>query len=313
MKPHEYLYLTRRGSKPPMGCLALCAVLLTALLVAASLLPALVRAEELPLPQGGPERERTAILWFRYEDEPCLAQEQRSLSVSPERPFETALLTALFSGPEAQSASLTGLFPAGSRVLSTVRSGRTLFVTVNQQLMQGAAALGAEERQLCLDAIAATVTENCEVDQVQLLLELGRDSLADSLRMPASFLPGGDSQQPLPPLTRQEASLLTPYHTARRILTLWVQRDWPTLWKYVHHELEGYEDFVQVMEALPALTGFNCTPGSVLESQATFVLEASLLREGLPETAQGQILRLERENALWRVTQEALTAWLREE
>ena len=314
MKPHEYLYLTRRGKKAPMGCLMAGALCFTALLVLLSLLPRLAAGEELPAASGAGESRREAVLWFRYQDEPYLAQERRTVTVSPERPFETVLLSALASGPEAQSALLGDVFPAGGRVLSTVRSGRTLFVTVNHRMLEGAEEPESlEARTLCLQAIAATVTENCEIDRVQLLVEQGERSLTESLRLPASFLPGGSAAEPLPPLMREEGALLTPGCVARRVLALWTEQDWPRLWKYVPHELGGYEDFVLRMESLPALISASCEGGSVSGNRSTWTVAAELLRDGVREEKTGGILRLTCLEGIWQVTEEQLTGWLREE
>lgn len=313
MKPHEYLYMTRQGRRAPMGCLMIGALLFTAVLVALSLLPRFAGAEALPAASGGGESRREAVLWFRYQDEPYLAQERRAVVYSPERPFETALLSALAAGPDSRSGLLGGVFPAGGRVLSTVRSGRTLFVTVNRRTLENARSMSETERELCLRAIAATVTENCDIDRVQLLVEQGEQSLADTLRMPASFLPGGSAAEPLPPLEREEAALLTPAGVMDRVLALWTARDWPRLWKYVPHGMEGYEDFVLHMESLPAPAALRCEGGSVSGDSATWTLEATVVRDGAEEHITGAVLRLTRSEEIWQVTEEQLTGWLRGE
>ena len=40
----------------------------------------------------------TATLWFRYLDEPLLASETRTLTLSPDQPMEFSLISALVSG-----------------------------------------------------------------------------------------------------------------------------------------------------------------------------------------------------------------------
>ena len=80
---------------------------------------------------------QAATLWFRYLDEPLLAPESRTLTFSPDQPMELTLISALLGGPDAHSTDLTALFPAGTRVLSTVRQGRTLVVTLSRHIMDG--------------------------------------------------------------------------------------------------------------------------------------------------------------------------------
>ena len=81
--------------------------------------------------------KETAVLYFRYMDEPYLAPETRQVTHSPSKPFELSLLTELISGPGSHSSDLTALFPPGTRVLSTVSRGRTLFVTLSREIMDG--------------------------------------------------------------------------------------------------------------------------------------------------------------------------------
>ena len=101
--------------------------------------------------------KETAVLYFRYMNEPYLASEIRQVTHSPSKPFELSLLTELISGPGSHSSDLTALFPPGTRVLSTVSQGRTLFVTLSREIMDAypddASVSGAERRlrrRLCM-------------------------------------------------------------------------------------------------------------------------------------------------------------------
>ena len=130
-------------------------------------------------------RQGTATLYFRYLDEPYLAPESRVVNQTPSRPYEQVLISALLSGPTGHD--LTALFPPGTRVISTTRQGRTLFVTFSPELLGAYAdepdawapdpAWQAEvplRRLLCMQGIAATITENCDVDRVQILVQQPR-------------------------------------------------------------------------------------------------------------------------------------------
>lgn len=275
----------------------------------------------------------TATLYFRYLDEPYLAPETRTIALSPSRPYELSLLTELLSGPGTRSADLTALFPAGTRVLSTATKGRTLFVTLSQEIMNAypdepsswrSDAFYQTEvplrRRLCMQSLVATVTENCDVDRVQVLVEQTGQT-ADSLRLRARyFMLDPDPNALVGPMTRDESLLLSPHTTMDVILSLLVAQDWQRLYAYVAGrdpstgmERVSYQDFMTAMGNLPAVTDYRFSGGSITKEgmQATFTLSASLLtRSGQALEAEGCILRLRRDNGLWRITLSQLTGWL---
>ena len=217
-------------------------------------------------------------LWFRYADEPLLAPETRVLAFSPDQPMEYTLVSALLAGPDIQSTELTGLFPAGTRLLSTVRQGRTLFVTLSRdimdsypdepQLWQDNPYWAAEmplRRRLCMQSLIATVTENCDVDAVQVLLEQ-QGEVTDSLRLRQRYyLDAADEKQLADPLSRDDSLLLSPGTAMTTILTLWQQRDWPRLERYVAANGEGA--LADLLDTLPGLMDFTLS-GPTLTSRA---------------------------------------------
>lgn len=274
------------------------------------------------------DRLETATLFFRYMEEPYLASENRAITHSPARPYELSLLTELISGPGTHAADLTALFPAGTQVLSTVTQGRTLFVTLSQEIMDrypDEESLSAREaqlrRQLCMQSIVATITENCDVDQVQILVEQ-QGNTTGSLRLQERyFLLDPASTDLVGPMTREDSLILTPRLTAETVLSLWQSRDWQRLYQYIARrnpvtgaERVSYRDFVTAMENLPVVSAWELTGGSVTQdgAQATFSLAATILRQGQEETREGCILRLCREESIWRVTLGKLTGWLEE-
>lgn len=274
------------------------------------------------------DRPETATLYFRYLSEPFLAQETRIITHSPSRPYELSLLTALISGPGSHSADLTGLFPAGTQVLSTVTQGRTLFVTLSRELLSGYpddASVTPEEqqlrRELCMQSIVATITENCDIDRVQILVEQ-TDNATGSLRLQKSyFLAEPQSAELVGPLTRADELLLTPQRTAELLCSLWRSRDWQRLYQYIAMrdpatgvERASYRDFVTAMENLPLLSGYTVAGGSVTldGTQATFAIDATTLTGNQETSHSGCILRLCREDGLWRATMAQLTGWLEE-
>lgn len=272
------------------------------------------------------DRRETATLYFRYMAEPYLAAETRVITHTPSKPYELSLLTELLSGPGTHAADLTSLFPAGTQVISTVTQGRTLFVTLSQEIMNGYpddASVTQEEkllrRQLCMQSLVATITENCAIDQVQILVEQTENTTGSLRLQERYFLVDPLSTSLVGPMTRDDSLLLTPDNTIETICSLWRSRDWQRLYQYVAQrdpvtgvERVSYRDFVTAMENLPMLSACSFSGGSVTEAgdQATYTLSATTLQSGRETAHQGKILRLCRESGIWRVTLDQLTGWL---
>ena len=275
---------------------------------------------DVALPQpGAPDSlasSNTVTLWFRYLDEPLLAPETRALLLSPDQPMELTLISALLSGPDAQSTDLTALFPAGTRVLSTARQGRTLFVTLSRQIMdrypneptdwQSNPYWAAEmplRRKLCMQSLIATVTENCDVDSVQVLLE-PQGEATDSLRLRQRYyLDTDDEKQLADPLSRDDSLLLSPGTTMTTVLSLWQQQDWTRLSRYIAGSADG-------LTSLPHLTRFDFSGPTIADETATFTVTATVGGSMGETPLAGRILRLTRKGERWRITMEQLTGWL---
>lgn len=309
--------------------LLLCCLLLCSCTAYDPISPMAVTNDDLAIPAPDAAsvipREATVTLWFRLGKEALLAPETRTLALSPTAPFELTLLQALTAGPAAASTELTGVFPPGTRVTAAHRQGRTLFVTLSRQIMNDFAdepkdwasrADWADEvplrRQLGMQAIAATATENCAVDQVIILVEQNQTG-SDSLRLRQRYYRTGGSDTALAgPLHRNESLLLTHAGTAQTILSCWQTRDWPRLYQFISRTdpTDGatratYDDFARLMDGLPHLTGFTAGSGSISADgqRAAVTAEATLLDEG----AVVWTLHLHRERGLWRIGLSELT------
>lgn len=271
------------------------------------------------------QRNESATLWFRFGAEALLAPEARTLSLSPSAPYELTLLQALLSGPSASSLELRGLYPPGTRVIATHRQGRTLFVTLSRQIMNDWAdepqgTVPEEEialrRQLGMQAIAATVTENCDVDEVVILVEQGTE-LSGSLRLRQGYYrTDGDANTLADPLKRNEQMLLTPQTTLRVILQCWSERDWLRLYPYIARTdpatgaaRPDYANFAAQMNGLPHLTESSFTGGSVTPDglSAAFTFDASFLEDGHSTEVSRGLIRLCRERGIWRIGLSQLT------
>ena len=266
--------------------------------------------------------EKPAALYYRYQDSPFLASEQRMVVVQRNESMEKAIVRTLISGP--LNAELTPLFPAGSEVISTATQGRTLFVTMNEAFLGRYAdepgdissgvwkTEGPLRRQLCLDSLAATLTEAGLCDRVQVLVQRDNSGQAESMRLQAGFLDRSGKTDLLPPLARSEQTLLTPHNTADCVLGAWLSQDWDGLTLYFVHapdEQSAFDDF----GVSGVLLSYKLSSGSVAFDGQSAMLTVDLTLRG--ETGDvmltGYPMRLIREEGLWKMDYDALLAMMR--
>lgn len=281
-----------------------------------------------PVTDTLPREENQATLWFRFGTEPFLAAETRDITTVPTDNAALTILQALLQGPSAASTELTGLFPQGTRVISVHQSERLMFVTLSRHILSGYAdepdswrersAWAIEvplRRQLAMQAIAATLTENCEVDTVVILVEQ-TDPVTDSLRLRNSYYTLDDDTTLADPLVRDEALLLTPARTAEVILQCWQESDWARLYRYVARTdpatgLERPDEaaFVRQMAEGAHLLHASAQGGSISTDgrAAVFSVSGAWLENGAEQPFSGMVLRLVREKDLWRVGYSQLT------
>ncbi len=272
-----------------------------------------------PVVSGLPEQSDLATLWFRYGTEPFLAPETRVIAHSRAEGHALAILRALIDGPGASSNGLDDLFPQGTQVISCTQSGNIMFVMLSKHIMNGYADepttwrddpyWAAEvplRRELAMQSIAATLTENCPVDTVVILVE---HSGSDTLRLRQSYYME-DSDALADPLTRDESLLLTPARTAEVILQCWQEGDFSRLYRYVAamDPTTGIarpeeSEFLALMADMPRLLHARTEGGSVsLDGKtAVFTVSGVWLEEGNETPFTGMVLRLTREQGVWRV------------
>lgn len=288
-----------------------------------------------PMPEAKDEsvvhQKGDAVLWFRYLNEPILAPEYRGITQVSGQSYEMALLTELLSGPSTRRNDLSALFPEGTRVLSTVKQGRVLFVTFSSELLNSLQDEPVDwreydnwrveapmRRRLAMQSLVATVTDNCDLDQVQVLVSQEGNS-SNSMRLRQNYyLDDSEDSVLTEPLTRQESLLLTPATVLDTVLVCWKERDWLRLYSYLasRNPASGvarpeYRVFLQAMDASPVLVDFATSGGGVSPDGGMVVYTLDCLISRGTETAyyvSGKVLRLVREGSLWKITFEQLSA-----
>ena len=274
-----------------------------------------------------------AVLYFRFRDEPYLAQETRVITRTASQTYEMALISQLLQGPGTAGTDLNGLFPDGTQVLSTTRQGRTLFVTLSAEIMNAYPDEPVDwqenetyreecplRRRLCMQSLVATVTENCDVDQVQVLVEQENASVT-SLRLKQNyFLDDSEDDVLVGPMTRDPSMLLSAENTLRVLLDAWCGQDWQRMYNLmaVRDPVSGdgratENDFIAAMSALRPVVRYTQTEATTTAdgSCATFAVSFAVLNtDGTVTELTNRIVRLYRVNGLWKTGVSSLTGWM---
>lgn len=274
-----------------------------------------------------PGQSGTYVLYFRLGNEMYLAAEEREIEVNRDEMPEMALVRQLLAGPSTTGTALTPLFPAGTEVIAVSRQGDILFVTLNEAFLSGYSAeksgLSGEEkrqavqaeRQLCLDALAATLTDAGCCTRVQVLIHRTQMQ-GNSLRLAEDYLYQNGSNLPLDMAVRREESLYTPHNAAHHILSLWMARDFSSLKNCI--SLQGRpaeQQMTDVLADCPVLTGFVLAPGQTSQDGQTAIVTAEITLYQNENTwiRKGYPLRLHRENGVWKIRFDTLTSMMAEE
>jgi len=269
-----------------------------------------------------------ATLYFRYGDSTYLAPEERVLQVERNETLEKKLVQALIDGPAATHSHLHPLFPPGTEILAIANREDTLFITFNEALLSRYSDEPSDisqepwktefflRRQLCMDALAATLTEAGLCARVQVLV-YQENNQSTSLRLQAGFFTRSKDDTLLPPLTRNEESIFTPHNAATAILNAWMIQDWPTLYSLtakgaIQDPRPDEQSAYSAFAAAQALTGFLLSPGNVASSGQSAVLSADLALHSSSSdlSLDGYPVHLCREEGLWKIPYSRLIAMM---
>lgn len=274
-----------------------------------------------------PGQQRTYSLYFRLGSSAYLAPEERVISVERDESLETALIRQLLLGPSATQTALAPLFPRGTELIAVSRQGDTLFVTFNEAFLTGYSAekssLSGEkktqairaERQMCLDALTATLTDAGTCSRVQVLIHRVKMQ-GNSLRLEEDYLYLNGSALPLDPFVRREESLYTPHNAAEYMLSLWMARDFGTLKGCVAAaDKPGDQQLQEELENSPVLTGFVLSAGqpSFDGQRAIVTADITFCQNEKTWTRKGYPFLLQREKGVWKIHYDTLCNLMAEE
>jgi len=262
----------------------------------------------------------SAMLYFRYLDEPMLAAESRELNVRRDESVEFAIVEALVEGPSAGHIDLRRLIPADAKVESVVSRDKILYVTFNEGFLNddvpddwATRDNWREEapilRQLITQSLAASITETYPYSGIQILVHR-QNEVQTSLRLDNAYFLNGTTGLS-EPISRDETLLLTPQHTAEIILTSWQQNDFERLYRFIAET--DKPSFAILSESLltkPSLQEFNVSGGSIAGDghNATLTVSLKTYRNNTSNEIHSYPMLLNRENGIWKISITRLTA-----
>lgn len=159
------------------------------------------------------------------------------------------------------------------------------------------------------------MTENCDVDQVQVLVEQDENDAVASLRLRQTyFLTTDDAAALVGPLTREAELILTPDAMLENVLRAWRSQDWEKMYLYLDDSdgtAPAYAAFAAQLSALPPVTAWQCSPASISGDgrYATFIVDMTVLEDGALRELPGRVLRLYRRGGPWHISMAQLTGW----
>lgn len=306
----------------------LCLLMMFLLTACALAADPLIRAQSTPVPglpmtpHAATPSDETAVqtevtLFFRYHQSDKLASETRTLSVLRNESAELVTVRELLRGPDATHTDLTRLFPHTVSVVNVSPSGDTLFITLNDALLED----GIPERwqndplwkleaplrrKLTMQSLAATITENFAYPYIQILIS--DDGYPDaSTRLDASYFLDGRSGL-MERLVRDESCLLTLQNTALTILDAWQRHDFDMLYQFTaagaEYDRPVYQVFVDTLKNCAALESYEASSGHNVggSSKATVTLKFTCGIDGQSLYSEAYPLRLICEDGIWKIS-----------
>ena len=277
------------------------------------------------------QRDGTEItLYFRYQQTDYVSQETRYVEVARDETVAVRIVSALLAGPSASHLELTPVFAPGVTAQRVTVENDLLTVVLSESFLQPPADAPADwaqyaywqqevprRRRLAAAALVNALTEGGRYARVQLLVASGPEDTQGERVPRVLFYPEEkDATLLLPPLTRQEGTILTPQSALNAALSAWQRKDWLALYAFMLQGEQGEgalppqnEFLARVSEAERALLAYRVSPGTVAAdgAQATLCVDVQVMgkRGDKTELSQAPIL-MRRERDAWKLSYEAL-------
>ena len=228
----------------------------------------------------------SAMLYFRYLDEPMLASESRTLPVRRDESVEFAIVEALVDGPSAGHSDLKRLLPMATQVESVIARNDILFVTLSEDFLSDDVpaqwmdnADWREEaplqRRLTVQSIVASITERFSYTGIQILVHK-QNEVQTSLRLDKAYFLTGEVGLS-DPIARDESLLLTQQNTAIAILTAWQQHDFERLYNYIiEADKPSFTTMTETLSQKSSLSDYSVSGGSVAIDGQTATLSVMM-------------------------------------
>ncbi|NMD38096.1 MAG: GerMN domain-containing protein, partial [Christensenellaceae bacterium] len=169
------------------------------------------------------EKLVTANLYFAYKDQNLLAAETREIKVKSDEIPELSIIKELIAGPKQSNGNLVNLFSQEIKALNAVplNDNKILAITFSEEFLNINNG-NKEERQLVLDSIAATITDNYPYLGIQIFIKPEDEN---AYRLNSSFL-FDEKGETLPPISRNDSNILTPRKSADKLIKAWINLDY---------------------------------------------------------------------------------------
>lgn len=266
-------------------------------------------------------QQRVVTLYYRMQGEDLLAAETRLVYFPSDRQTERVLAETLMSGPSPRLLELTGLFPSGTKVYSSWRTGNLLTVILSREFLSTPSGVPLDwegdsywrsevymRRQLALTSIVNTITEATDYTSVQFLVQENDSDPTGRRLFMSELYDGAPSDQLLAPMLRNEHLILTHANTADVLLESWKEQTFDRMYRFIAQDTTQRPTDSAFQEEMRQrnmpLIHYSISAGTVSNDGQSAVMEATFEYRTELGTVQVQNfpLHLIREDGVWKIT-----------
>lgn len=266
-------------------------------------------------------QQQVVTLYYRMQGENLLTAETRPVYFPKDKQTERVLAETLMSGPSPRLLELTGLFPSGTKVYSSWRTGNLLTMILSREFLSTPSGAPSDwewddywrgevymRRQLALASIVNTITEATDYTSVQFLVQ-ENDADTTGRRLYLSELyDGAPADQLLAPMLRSEQLILSHTNTAEVLLESWKAQTFDRMYRFIVQDAAQRPTDSAFQEELRQrnmpLIHYSISAGTVSNDGQNAVIEVTFEYRTEMNNVQVQSfpLHLVREDGIWKVT-----------